>query len=105
MITLQVDSAVIKIGRNQAENHKLVLAAHPDDVWFHLLSESSPHVLITCQDKITPELIKYCAQLVKQYSKCRDEKRVKVMWCQRKYIKTTRIPGMVETTEFKVVTV
>lgn len=104
MITLEFESAIIKIGRNQSENNKLVLAAHPDDIWMHLLSESSPHLLLKC-NKITPELLQHCAQLVKQYSKCRGMKRVKVMWCSRNKIRTTRIPGIVDVSKFKIITV
>lgn len=76
----------IKIGGNAKENDKLFKEASQDDLWFHLQSLPSTHVwLSTDQPMKNKKLIKECAHLVKDNSKCAS--RVTVIYTLKKNLK------------------
>ena len=87
---------IIKIGENARENDDLVAASSQSDIWFHLDSLPSCHVVIKCDTKnpITKQMINYCAQLCKDNTKYRNQK-VKVKYTEIKNVKRTTTPGMV----------
>ena len=37
---------IILIGENAKDNTELVKESEPDDIWFHLEKESSPHIIL-----------------------------------------------------------
>lgn len=90
------NSFKILLGANAKENHELVDLASPEDVWFHLVDAPSPHLVIFCGgSSISRQEIKQCGQLVKQYSKSRNCRRVQVEYIQRKFISKAKTAGMV----------
>ena len=65
----------IYVGQNAKENWTLIDNANKDDIWYHLQSLPSPHVVCNNEKK------KYqCALLCKQYSKYKSFKNIKVIY-------------------------
>lgn len=88
---------LIKIGKSAIENDQLVKEADDTDIWFHLESLPSCHVIISCSDlfPIDKEMITYCASLTKQNTKYRNHAKLKVSYTEIKNIKRTNTPGKV----------
>ena len=88
---------LIRIGQNQFENDELVGGSKQTDLWFHLNSFSSCHVVLSCDhdNPATNEMMVYCAQLCKLNTKYKNVPNVKVMWAPIKKVKKTDVPGKV----------
>lgn len=95
MIIFNFDDIKFRLGKNAKENHLLIDYADKDDWWFHLDNHPSGHVIVDIND-ISNEQIIFAAQLVKQHSKLKNHKNVKVCYLQVKYIKKTKNPGEVK---------
>ena len=92
------DGTLISIGRNAKGNDLLWKSSEKHHIWLHLQNESSPHVVIHnneshFEDKV---LLKQAASFVKQYSKLRYEKKVKVIYCKIDNLYSTKTLGMVK---------
>jgi len=87
----------IKIGKNKKGNDEILKSAKPNDLWFHLSNLPSCHVILSVNDTkdITKEKIEYCANIVKQNTKFRNYKNIKVDYLPIKHIKRTLVPGEV----------
>lgn len=86
---------VIRLGQNAKENHNVIDDSDPNDWWFHLSDYPSGHCIVE-SSTINNELIKYASDIVKQYSKYKNYKKVKVDYNQIKNIKKTKNPGEVK---------
>ncbi len=87
----------IEIGRNQMENDRLIKTSPQNCIWFHLKDQPSPHGFITRLNNtpLDKEVIYRTAQLVKSFSKAKNQNNVSVEYITLSKIKTTHIPGMV----------
>ena len=86
----------ILLGTNAKENDLLVKIADSDDLWFHLVDDSSPHLVIFNNGAdLTTQELRQCCELVKNHSKTRDCKKIQVGYIKCKYIKRTKTPGTV----------
>lgn len=87
----------IRIGQNKEENDKIITEADQTDIWFHLANFPSCHVIIKCNKKfpIDKEMIYYCATLVKENTKYKNFKKIKINYCPIKNIKKTNEKGKV----------
>jgi len=87
---------LIKIGENAKENDELVAKSAQTDIWFHLDSLPSCHVVIASDSKnpVTKQMINHCAQLCKENTKYRNQK-VRVKYTEIKNVKRTTTPGTV----------
>ena len=89
----------ILIGKNQKGNDEILKSAKPDDLWFHLANLPSCHAIMSIpseDDTVTlKSKINYCVNLVKQNTKFKNAKNIKVDCLAIKYIKLTSIPGEV----------
>lgn len=84
----------ILIGENAKENTELVKESDPDDFWFHLSTESSPHIILkTDNNYITQELLKQTASKLYKYKKKHNCDNV--IYTQVKNVKLTKTPGLV----------
>lgn len=86
-----------KLGKNALDNFKLIDEANDiDDTywWFHLDRHPSGHCIVHTSE-ITNEMIKYAGQLVKDNSKLRTDKDVKIIYTQIKNIKKNKTIGEV----------
>lgn len=87
----------IVIGENQTDNDMIIETSLQTDIWFHLANLPSCHVILSCtkKNRITKKMIKYCATLVKQHTKYRNMKKIKVNYTSIKNIRKTNIKGEV----------
>lgn len=94
MMIITNDNIIYRLGRNAQENFDLIDDADPDDWWFHLADESSGHCIIdSCT--IDKQMIIFASRLVKDNSKLKNNKKVKVVYTQVKNITKTKTIGMV----------
>ena len=91
---MEVDGYLIKFGRDAKSNDYLTFnIAGDEDIWLHVKGVPGSHVVIKIRENLpTPEILKYAAGLAKKNSKAAKESSVKVVWCQRKFVK--KEPGM-----------
>jgi predicted ribosome quality control (RQC) complex YloA/Tae2 family protein len=91
---MEVDGYLIKFGRDAKSNDYLTFnIAGDEDIWLHVKGVPGSHVVIKIRENLpTPEILKYAAGLAKKNSKAAGEDSVRVVWCQRKFVK--KEPGM-----------
>jgi predicted ribosome quality control (RQC) complex YloA/Tae2 family protein len=93
------DGTVILIGRNAAQNHRLVTeGGSPEDLWLHARGLPGSHVMVRSGGRaIPPEVIRQAAELAAYYSAGRDDTSVEVDVTERRYVRPIRggKPGMV----------
>lgn len=97
MLTITDNEIIYKLGRNAKENFELIddaQDANPDYWWFHLEGHASGHCVIYSDD-ITNQMVAIAANLVKQYSKLKANKKVKIVYTQIKHVKKTKTIGQV----------
>ncbi len=85
------------VGRSARENWQLLDQAEPFDIWFHLDSQSSPYVILEIRDnnEVPYESLLEGARLCKQYSKAKNDKSVKVIYCPVENLKKGKNLGQV----------
>ena len=86
-----------KLGRNAKENFELIDEAYElNDKfwWFHLEEYPSGHCIVHTE-LIDKTIAQFAASLVKQYSKLRNHKKVKVIYIQIKAVKKNKTIGEV----------
>src|SRR5207249_3763178 len=101
----------IRIGRNKEENDQLLTDAKSTDWWFHLESESSPHVILTpllddLPIKPPKKQITQSALMVKQHSKLKAVRKTGVIYTPVNNIAKTPYLGTVKIinpTKIKIV--
>ena len=89
-----INKKLSKLGENAKENHKLFDNALPNDWWFHLNDMPSGHLIIESK-KINRSEIKCAALIVKNNSKYKNFKKVKVCYLQIKDLKKSKTDGEV----------
>ena len=84
-----IDGFVVYQGRNAISNDILTFQwADGDDLWFHVRGYPGSHVVIKVRDSIPTETtIRKVAELAKKNSKAKDEGKVRVVYCKRKFVK------------------
>ena len=84
----------ICLGKNEKGNEMLCKNSEQDHYWLHLQSDSSPHAIVYnhIEDKVS---LQEAAKLVKMFSKLKDKRNVKVIYCQLNNIKLTKNAGKV----------
>lgn len=71
----------IVIGKNAIDNERIVKESSPCDLWFHLNSFPSAHVVIrNCSP--SEEIIQKAAEICKSNSKFKNVKNIKVVYTQ-----------------------
>jgi len=93
---------VINVGKNCKHNWSLIDSAQPDDIWFHVDSYASSHVIINLNGissddfiKANKNIIRECAITCKSKSKAKDEKKVKIIYTVISNIKKGKDTGSV----------
>jgi predicted ribosome quality control (RQC) complex YloA/Tae2 family protein len=90
------ENNLIRIGQNAEENHFIIKNSNQNDIWFHLDKLPSCHVIISSNNQeITKNMIYYCADLVKNNTKYKNFKNVKVIYTEIKNIKCNDVKGAV----------
>jgi predicted ribosome quality control (RQC) complex YloA/Tae2 family protein len=88
------------VGQNQHENHGLLDAAEPDDIWFHIDGISSAHVVARVpaglSRKERGKLIKQGAVLCKNNThKVVSQKNTPIVYTSCRHVEKTTVPGQV----------
>jgi predicted ribosome quality control (RQC) complex YloA/Tae2 family protein len=90
------DGHTVLLGENASDNNKVMKNACQTDVWFHLESMPSCHVVIKCSMKqLQSKCTEFCANLVKQNSKGKNFNKIKVVYLSMRYVSKTETPGQV----------
>lgn len=97
-----------KVGTYAQENHDIIDAADPEDLWFHISGCSSCHVICKIPEnannkKILQKIAKQGAVICKENSKYKSYKNVKIDYTKIKYVTKKEIPGSVIITNSKSV--
>jgi predicted ribosome quality control (RQC) complex YloA/Tae2 family protein len=99
----------IKVGENAQENWDLIDSSSQNDLWFHVKSHPSCHVVLSMGDinikKIDQQVIKYCASLCKDGSKLKNYQNIKIMYTYIKNVKKSTDVGSVTTTNSKTISI
>ncbi len=95
MKVFKLDDVIYRLGENAKENHQLIDDADKNDWWFHLDNHPSGHVVVDL-GILNKTQIKYAATIVKEHSKLKYYKKVKVCYLQIKNLKKTKNPGEVK---------
>jgi len=95
----RVDGFAIWVGRNAAENDRLLRCASPDDVWMHVRGVPGSHVIVRrggARD-IPRAVLQHAARLAAERSKARGERRVEVAMTPVKHVRKPKgaPPGLV----------
>jgi predicted ribosome quality control (RQC) complex YloA/Tae2 family protein len=95
-----------KVGSNAQDNHDIIDAADPEDLWFHISGCASCHVICKIPDtidnkKILHKIMVQGAVICKANSKYKSYKNVKIDYTKIKYITKREIPGSVTITNAK----
>jgi hypothetical protein len=111
IVTKHIDCIEIeyKIGTSAKENHDIIDAAEPEDIWFHISGCSSCHVICKIPDiientnnkKILHKIMVQGAVVCKANSKYKSYKNVKIDYTKIKYVTKREIPGSVTITNAK----
>jgi len=95
-----------KVGNNVTENDKLLDDANQNDIWFHLVNHPSPHGILFVKELVpNSNTIFQCAAYIKEYSKLKNLKNVKIIYTQRKFIKKTKTIGTVIVSKKNIIKV
>lgn len=90
----------ILIGENAKENTELIKESDPDDLWFHLSTISSPHIILKC-NLLDQEYIKQVASKIYKYKKKHNCDNV--IYTKVKNVKITSTPGLVIPSNITVI--
>lgn len=87
----------IKIGQNSQDNDTIIKESKETDLWFHIANLPSCHVIIESSTEypVTKQMIVFCANLVKQNTKYKNVKNIKINYTNIKNVIRTDTPGKV----------
>jgi predicted ribosome quality control (RQC) complex YloA/Tae2 family protein len=93
------ESVDFTVGGNAQENHDIIDAADPEDLWFHLSGQASCHVICKVPDgldkKTMLKIAKQGAVICKENSCYKSAKNVEVDYTQVKNVTKLEKPGAV----------
>ncbi len=102
----------IRAGENAQENWDLIDSSAQNDLWFHVKSHPSCHVVVSLENaknisikKIDPQVIRYCGSICKAGSKLKHFGSVTIMYTYIKNVKKAEEIGSVTTTSSKTINV
>jgi len=97
MLEIINNNIIYKLGKNANENFKLIdetLDMNENFWWFHLNDYPSGHCVIYT-DHLEKSMLLIAGKLIKQYSKQKNSKNVKIVYTQLKNLKKTKVIGQV----------
>jgi predicted ribosome quality control (RQC) complex YloA/Tae2 family protein len=104
------DGFEILVGRADRDNDALTFRlAKSFDLWFHAADYPGSHVVLRNPQRkpVPPRAITEAAQLAAKFSQAREDSRVAVNYCERKFVTKPKgfAPGQVRISSFKTVLV
>lgn len=103
-LTIQLEDAIIKVGKNNIQNDYILKNSNRNDYWFHVQTYHGSHVVVNTQN-LRDELIVLAATLAAHFSQAKDAKNVTVDYTQVRNVKRTGSKGLVLLKEFDSVVV
>lgn len=107
--TIKIGEWDIWIGRSAGDNDNLLRHAAPDDIWLHAHGFPGSHVIIRNPNRreIPADVLGQAATLAARHSRARNEGRVEVAYCARKFVRkpSGARPGLVTISEFRTATI
>lgn len=110
-ITIMVKKEILKynekeytilIGQNAKDNTELVKESNEDDLWFHLSTESSSHIILKSNgETLEQEVIKQVASKLYNYKTKHNWDNV--IYTKVKNVKLTKTPGLVIPSNITVI--
>ena len=105
-INFQDQQFQIKLGKSAQENWDIISDSNPNDIWFHIKSLPSPHVILTNPPTpIPPQLLHTCATICKQHSKYKNLQKITIIYTTIKHVKKAEKVGSVYTSKTSQITV
>ena len=102
ILTIDDKEYIILIGRNAQDNENIIKMSHPEDLWFHLKTVSSPHIILQSGgDIISKRYLHEIANKLFQY-KPKVPKSEHVIYTEIKNVKLTKTLGSVITKNTRV---
>ncbi|MBQ9118131.1 MAG: NFACT family protein [Clostridia bacterium] len=84
----EIDGFVIKAGKNNLQNDRLLKEAGGEDIWLHVQKYHSSHVvLFTDGRKATDKALQAAAEICAYYSEAREGEKIPVDYCKRQRVK------------------
>lgn len=102
MKVLTIDGFIVQIGENSKENDNLITNSKSTDMWFHLSSFPSPHVIVSPGDLSIYITLK-AASLCREYSKYKNLKNIYVDYTRISNLRKTENLGQVEYKSNRIV--
>ncbi len=104
------DGYEILVGRTDRDNDALTFRlAKSFDLWFHAADYPGSHVVLRNPQRkpVPPRAITEAAQLAAKFSQARNDARVAVNYCERKFVSKPKgfAPGQVRISSFKTLLV
>jgi predicted ribosome quality control (RQC) complex YloA/Tae2 family protein len=104
------DGYEILVGRGDRDNDHLTMrVAKSYDLWFHTADYPGSHVVLRNPQRreVPPRAITEAAQLAAKFSHAREDARIAVNYCERKFVTKPKgfAPGQVRLSSFKTVVV
>lgn len=97
MLEILENDIKYKLGRNAKENFELIDEAadlNENYWWFHLEDHPSGHCVVHTES-MDKTIAQVASQLVKSHSKLKDQKKVKIIYTQIKWVKKNKTMGEV----------
>ena len=97
MIEVVENDIKYKLGRNAQENFEIIDEAKKINTnywWFHIENSPSGHCIVYTE-QLDKAIIQYAGNLVKQYSKLKNQKNVSIIYTQLKFVKKNKTIGEV----------
>ncbi len=91
-LTYKINDCVVYVGKNNLQNNYLTnKLARKDDLWFHIKNGHGSHVIVTGDNKLTEDVIRFASNLAALHSEAKSSSSVPVDYTYVKHIK--KIPG------------
>lgn len=99
----------VLIGQNDKENWKIIDDSSQKDLWFHVSSLPSSHVILKTNNidekDIGKQTLIHCAFLCKSNSKYSNHKKISIIYTSVKNLKKGDKPGSVTATSTKIIVI
>ncbi len=87
-IKYKIDGFDVLVGKNNLQNDRLLSLADKNDLWFHVKSYHSSHVILKTDGKAPSNFVlTACAEICAFYSQANGCNKVEVDYTQRKFVK------------------
>jgi predicted ribosome quality control (RQC) complex YloA/Tae2 family protein len=98
-----------RVGENAKDNFDLIDDSEPTDIWFHIHTEPSSHVVVKVNSNYKKtdlqKIVIQGAALCKQFSRYRSAKNIRVMYTNIQNIKKEQKVGSVTVDTYKTIVI